>query len=302
MTQNGYNNSNYCAYMSWRLGDAIQYPYVGLGTNFNDNGLYDISKYDGISFKFKGNKAYQVMLRMPTDGTLNGWASYRVQFSSSSEWVEKTFLWKDFSLPNWSPNKPEDYPIDLTQISGLNFQPAEGTTAGTEGEIWVDDIYLIKLSTQSQQQPQSAGVVINSSGTFLADSTITLVAEAFENYKFVKWQGDIDSTENPLSLVMNSNKSIIAVFELISSTETQKSTQIKKKYLLSADKDGTNDVITFEDDVEYIEIYNVKGKLIKKLFSPKTLDGKNLSAGVYYYRIKLKTEKDIKKGTIVVIK
>jgi hypothetical protein len=318
MTQNGYNNSNYCAYMSWKLGNAIQYPYVGLGTNFNDNGVYDISKYDGISFKFKGNKAYQVMLRMPTDGTQNGWASYRVQFSSSSEWVEKTFLWKDFSLPNWSPNKPEDYPLDLTQISGLNFQPVEGTTAGTEGEIWVDDIYLIKLSTQSQQQPpsqtttyfnlnvviqpQSAGVVIPSSGTFLAGSTITLVAEAFENYKFIKWQGDIDSTENPLSLVMNSNKSIIAVFELISSTETQKSTQIKKKYLLSADKDGTNDVITFEDDVEYIEIYDVKGKLIKKLFSPKTLDGKNLSAGVYYYRIKLKTEKDIKTGTIVVIK
>ena len=313
MTAGGYN-SNYCAYMSWRLGTAIQYPYVGMGTNLNDNGVYDISEYDGVSFRFKGNRAYQFMLRMPTDGTVNGWASYRVQFSSSAEWVEKIFLWKDFSLPSWSPNKEEDYPLDLTQINTINFQPAEGTSAGTEGEIWIDDIYLIKLSVSQPSlptttyftlkvtiQPESAGVVNPSSGTFLAGSTITLLAEAFENYRFIKWQGDVDSTENPLNLLMNSNKDIVAVFEVISSTEISKSTQIKEKYLLSIDGNSVNDVITFEDDVESLEIFNVKGKLIKKISFPKSFDGRDLTSGLYYYKIKLKT-KEVKTGIIIITK
>lgn len=317
MTQPGYNSS-YCAYMSWKLGNAIQYPYVGLGTNLNDTGVYDISQYDGISFRFKGTQAYQLALEMPTDGTQNGWASYRVQFSSSSDWVEKIFLWKDFSLPNWSPNKEENYPLNLTQIRSLKFQPAEGLTAGTEGEIWIDDIYLVKLSTtQTPQQPpsqtttyfnlnvliqpQSAGTVTPSSGSFISGSTITLVAEAAVNYKFVRWEGDVISTENPLSLLMDSDKNIIAVFESVTSTETQKGTQIKEKYLLSVNKDDMNDVLTFEDDVEYLEIYNTKGKLIKKLSFPKTFDGKNLSPGLYYYKIKLKTQ-EVRTGTIVIVK
>ncbi|GJM64225.1 InlB B-repeat-containing protein [Persicobacter diffluens] len=58
-----------------------------------------------------------------------------------------------------------------------------------------------------------AGSVSPSSGTFDANSVINLQATASEGWVFASWSGDISGTSNPISLNMNSNKSVTAIFE-----------------------------------------------------------------------------------------
>jgi hypothetical protein len=62
--------------------------------------------------------------------------------------------------------------------------------------------------------PQGAGsVTLNpSGGTYIAGTTVTLTAVANSGYIFSSWSGDLSGNQNPATIVMNSNKTITAVF------------------------------------------------------------------------------------------
>jgi len=62
-------------------------------------------------------------------------------------------------------------------------------------------------------EPQNAGSVSISSGSFLSGSTIQVFAFPYEGYEFDKWTGDIISLENPLYIVMDSDKNLTALFK-----------------------------------------------------------------------------------------
>lgn len=306
-------SAQYCAYMSWSLGSAIQYPYVGLGMNFIDNSVYDLSEYDGISFYFKGNQNYQLAIRMPQDGTDNGWASYRVQFSSSSEWVKKVFYWQDFHLPSWSPNKEEDYPLDLTKIQNIIFMPAEGLTAGASGEIFIDNIYLIKKITSPQQSnkykliveinPENSGRVEvepeSVDGYYLKGTSVTLKAIPNHGWVFKNWSGDVETTQNPVVIIVDSTKTIIASFEILQDTIFTP-VVLRKKYLLTFDNDGKNDVVEFGNSIEAVKVYDIKGNLVYETKNRIDASSK-LKVGVYIYKAKFK-DGNINVGSIQVLK
>jgi len=55
------------------------------------------------------------------------------------------------------------------------------------------------------------------SATYEPGSAVVLVATPVEGYKFRGWEGDHVSTNNPTSLIMNSDKTINAIFTLIES-------------------------------------------------------------------------------------
>jgi hypothetical protein len=58
------------------------------------------------------------------------------------------------------------------------------------------------------------GTVSTEGGTFDEGTEVTVTATPDEGYVFVRWEGS-DSTENSLTITLNSNESLIAVFELI---------------------------------------------------------------------------------------
>ncbi len=62
--------------------------------------------------------------------------------------------------------------------------------------------------------PSTAGnVILNPIGEFYqAGTTVTITAVPNSNYTFSNWSGDISSTQNPISIVMDSNKNITANF------------------------------------------------------------------------------------------
>jgi photosystem II stability/assembly factor-like uncharacterized protein len=70
---------------------------------------------------------------------------------------------------------------------------------------------IFTLSTSVN--PQEAGSISPSQGEFDEGDEVTLTASANEHWVFSGWQGDYSGTSNPAVIVMNSNKSISAMFE-----------------------------------------------------------------------------------------
>ncbi|HPP66461.1 MAG TPA: hypothetical protein PKX05_00940, partial [bacterium] len=65
---------------------------------------------------------------------------------------------------------------------------------------------VISGSGSIQKQPDQP--------TYSLDSQITLTAIPDPHYHFVSWYGDISGSENPKTVIMNSNKNVYAVFEV----------------------------------------------------------------------------------------
>ena len=68
--------------------------------------------------------------------------------------------------------------------------------------------YVLKVTVM----PEGAGQVAPSEGEFSSGEVVELVPSANDYYKFEKWTGDWGGVENPLSITMNIDKTIVANF------------------------------------------------------------------------------------------
>ena len=68
-----------------------------------------------------------------------------------------------------------------------------------------------------QVEPDDGGSVSQGSENFISGAKVTLIATANSNYSFSTWTGSVNSTSNPLDIIMDEDKSLVAVFELIDS-------------------------------------------------------------------------------------
>ena len=74
-----------------------------------------------------------------------------------------------------------------------------------------DPISAVSYSLTVQIEPVIGGTVSQTSETFISGTTATLTATANSNYIFSTWTGSSNSTSNPLELIMNEDKSLVAV-------------------------------------------------------------------------------------------
>lgn len=68
--------------------------------------------------------------------------------------------------------------------------------------------------------PPVGGIVTPSSGLYPVGSTVMVYADPAREYKFVQWTGTVNSTANPLFLVMDRNYELKSVFEPVQFTYT----------------------------------------------------------------------------------
>ena len=100
------------------------------------------------------------------------------------------------------------------------------------------DETLIQYSLTIDVTPTQGGSVSNSLGKYDSGSTVSLLAKPSPEYVFKNWSGDESGNSNPITIKMNSDKSVVANFE-------------KKKYPLST-------LIEGEGTVE--EVVKINGK------------------------------------------
>ena len=77
-----------------------------------------------------------------------------------------------------------------------------------------DSIPIAQYSISVQISPKEGGFVVPSSVKSNEGENISILASPSTNYLFKNWSGDISGTMNPTTVLMNSDKSITAVFEL----------------------------------------------------------------------------------------
>ena len=68
--------------------------------------------------------------------------------------------------------------------------------------------FILKVTVM----PDGSGQVTPSEGEFSSGEVVKLVPSANDNYEFEKWTGDWGGVENPLSITMNIDKTIVANF------------------------------------------------------------------------------------------
>ena len=74
---------------------------------------------------------------------------------------------------------------------------------------------ITQYTLTTQVDPTIGGTVSPSTGTYADGTSVSLTATANTDYAFKEWSGGATGTTNPISVTMNANKSITAVFELI---------------------------------------------------------------------------------------
>ena len=122
-------------------------------------------------------------------------------------------------------NKDSSVSITATPNTGYRFVTWEGDITSTSNplsitmsgnksiravfeEIPAENVYLTISSS-------NGGYTNKSSGSYTKYSTISITATPNAGYRFVRWEGDSSSASTTISLTMNSNKNVRAIFEEI---------------------------------------------------------------------------------------
>ncbi len=148
-------------------------------------------------------------------------------------------------------------------------------------------------------KPENSGVVVIDQPQLIykQGAQVSLFAEPAEGYVFDKWTGDLESEQELIKIIMDSDKTLIANFKKEETLEI-----FKKVYLLSLNNDSINQEIDFSF-ADKVEVYNSKGILLGEFAYSKfngKLNGKYLKPGIYIYKVKYLTKKYI--GYIILIK
>ncbi len=118
----------------------------------------------------------------------------------------------------------QDTLVELTPVpdSGYHFVRWEGDLTGSQNPAVlqmdsnksVSAIFAVNPSQFSLTVSASNGsVALNpSGGTYDQGTTVTLTANPNSGFHFVRWEGDLTGSENPKTIVMDSNKSVTAIF------------------------------------------------------------------------------------------
>lgn len=120
--------------------------------------------------------------------------------------------------------------------------------SATTGDVVID----------TRNWPLSVGSAVNGTvsgaGSYFNQTSATLTATPFPGYLFGSWSGDASGYSNPLSLLMNANKSVDAIFvEDTRDTDSDDLTNYQELVIY-----GTNPALTDTDGDSYSDSYEVQ--------------------------------------------
>jgi len=178
--------------------------------------ILDLSQFESVEFWIKvssipANAVINFQLKDSTNAITN---EINIIPYLGSNYID---VWKRVEIP-------------LSEFSGIDFSKVWEIQIGVTGVqtgsalLYIDDIaFIYKTSPIPPQQqytltinitPVSAGSVnLNpSGGVYTAGTEVQLTAVANEGYVFDHWEGDLSGNEPVKTIIMDSNKTVIAVF------------------------------------------------------------------------------------------
>jgi len=110
--------------------------------------------------------------------------------------------------------------LTATPVAGYRFDHWEGDVDSTEATITitmngnktVSAIFIKQDTLTVTVSPAGGGTVTPAGGIYDDGATVTLTATAAAGYKFDHWEGDASGTDATITIAMNGNKTVTAVF------------------------------------------------------------------------------------------
>ena len=228
------------------------------------------------------------------------------------------------------PIKSDEGIVDVSTIWGIN--PVY-ENASARNYTLLPNSHLYGLAHDGEAMgdlnwatntPTSVGLTITivDSGTVMLDpmpigktydpnTLVWVTAQPDSGYEFMEWQGDLTGTNNPDSLRMDANKSIVAVFSVMNSINGQN--VIPTQYSLEQNYPNPfNPATTIKFSIKNsgittLKIYDILGREIKTLINKEMQPGvykvqfhdPNLATGIYFYRLKSGDFESIKKMMLI---
>ena len=170
-------------------------------------------------------------------------------------------------------------------IDSFNIEVANRSSLGGTVEINSLELVLkagIEEHSITTNIVEGLGVVSPSGGTVFTGDEVTFTAYPNAGWKFQEWKGDIQSTENPLTITVSSDLNIIAKF-------VQESLSIDDNTLINDfvvfPNPSSNGIFTIKNQTkENWVVYNVNGA---KILSGKgdIIDVSSFSKGLYILKL-----------------
>ncbi len=111
-----------------------------------------------------------------------------------------------------------DLPSDITEDLAGNTRVSGGAVDMGAYETTVTQYTLTLNATDGTVTPNPAG------GTYDDGTSVTLTATPDSGYEFTGWSGDASGTTNPLTITMDADKTVTAIFTVIQRTLTLNAT------------------------------------------------------------------------------
>ncbi len=209
------------------------------------------------------------------------------------------FVWYKDGVKNQRRFRPginetsfNTYTVDLSAdadwngtIDSFNVEVANRSSLGGTVEISSLELVLkagIQEHTITTNIIEGSGVVSPSGGTVFTDEEVTFNAYPDAGWVFQGWSGDIVSTENPLTITVNSNLNITATFaqDGLSVDDFQQN----EPFAVYPNPSRSGVFILKNHDSENWDVYNFTGAKILS-GNGETIDISNFSNGMYIIKI-----------------
>ena len=123
-----------------------------------------------------------------------------------------------------------------------------------------EPLQITKYNLTLKVTPENGGSVTPIGGRFLENKSVKITGEPSSGYIFKEWKGDTTGTTNPITIVMDSNKTITIVFQKVDTdgdgvnddkdncSETPTGENVDANGCSASQRDTDNDGISDETD------------------------------------------------------
>ena len=209
------------------------------------------------------------------------------------------FVWYKDGVKNQRRFRPginetsfSTYTVDLSSdgdwngtIDSFNLEVANRSSLGGTVEINSLELVLkagIEEHSITTNIVEGLGVVSPSGGTVFTGDEVTFTAYHNAGWKFQEWTGDIQSTENPLTVTVSSNLNIKATF--VQESLSIDDNTLKNSFVVYPNPSSKGVFTIKNQTLENWEIYNLNGAKILS-GNGEIIDVSSFSKGLYILKL-----------------
>lgn len=221
---------------------------------------------------------------------------------------------------------PAGTEVMLTAIpaDGWKFVQWDGDISGTVNPVQVtmeQDVTVRAVFALDEPAEYTLNIFVFSSGgsveldppggSYLEGAVVKLTAIPNDGWRFARWEGGLISTSNPDSVVMDSDKMVLGVFEQETSVRIANERplifKLEQNYPNPFNPSTTISFTVKQAAFTQLDVYDNLGKHVKNVLSQHLspgifqieVDARNLPSGVYFYRLKSGDRTSVKKMIVM---